>query len=383
VIGLGEATHGSREFGDLRLMLTRYLVEHHGFRLVALEASVSRLAVLDRYVHGAGEPDSITTIVETGWIGRRALRELVVWLRQWNERHPGDPVQLLGLDPQENEIARRDLRDLIARAYPQAVERYTAVERELAAADSQASVFGNSNVDASARLFLREIVALGETDAPAMMRLMDPTVVRAGLEAAHLLLQFAEFNAGEADSWSRSRDWYMAVNLLEALESAPQTKAVVWAHNAHVAAPTDRSTASQPMGSWLRATLGCRYGALAVTFGQGAFVAQIPNDLEDDLAIDTLPRAPDESIEGILGALHETGTLTTWPCETSVAGVPEWLQKPQRMHWVGALFTPGTDPSEAFRLFRLVNDFDGIAFIPIVTADEMPTDRPLVPARHP
>jgi erythromycin esterase len=364
-------------------MLTRYLVEHHGFRLVAIEASVSRLAVLDRYTHGAGGPDSIARILETGWIGRRPLRELVAWLREWNQRHPEDPVRLLGLDPQENEFARGELRDFIARAYRQAVERYAAVERELAAADSQASVFGDSSVDPTARSFLREVVALGETDAPGMRRLMDAALVRAGLEAARLLLQFAEFNAGEADSWSRSRDWYMAVNLLGALESTPQPKAVVWAHNAHVAGPIDRPPASQPMGSWLRASLGCRYGAVALTFGRGAFVAQIPDDLEDDLAISTLPEAPIESIEGVLGTLHEAGTLATWPCETGAAGPPEWLQGPQSMHWVGALFQPGTDPSEALRPFRLVEDFDGIAFLSVVTADEIPRDRPLVPARSP
>jgi hypothetical protein len=51
------------------------------------------------------------------------------------------------------------------------------------------------------------------------------------------------------------------------------------------------------------------------------------------------------------------------------------------MHWVGGLFRPGTDPAEAFRAFRLINDFDGVVFIPRVTADEVPRDRPLIPAR--
>jgi hypothetical protein len=42
VVGLGEATHGSREFGDLRLALVQRLVERHGYRLIALEDSASR-----------------------------------------------------------------------------------------------------------------------------------------------------------------------------------------------------------------------------------------------------------------------------------------------------------------------------------------------------
>jgi erythromycin esterase len=52
VIALGEATHGSREFGDARLALTFKLIEQHGFRIVAVEASASRLAALAPYVNG-------------------------------------------------------------------------------------------------------------------------------------------------------------------------------------------------------------------------------------------------------------------------------------------------------------------------------------------
>lgn len=384
VIGIGEATHGSREFGDLRLALTRYLVERHGFRLVAIEMSAARLAVLDRYSRGLGSADSVAPVLETGWIGRRALRELVAWLREWNRQHPGDVVRLVGLDAQENALARRDLRAFVARAYPRSADRYAAVERELAAADSQAWVFGDSRVDSSARRFLRELVAQAETDAPALRRLTDTAVVRAGLEAARVLRQFAEFNSGEQDPWSQWRDWYMALNLLAALDRVPQGKGVVWAHNSHVAAPPDRGPPGQRMGTVLRNALGCRYAALAVTFGQGAFVAQLPNDLEDDLVAGTLPPAPESSIEGLMGSIGggRSGTLATWSCDARAGALPAWLAEPQRMHLVGALFRPGSDPAEAFRPVRLVDEFDGIVFIPVVTADEMPTDRPLIPARR-
>jgi erythromycin esterase len=378
VIGIGEATHGSREFGDLRLTLTRYLIERHGFRLVAIEASVNQLSVLNRYIHGA-ESDSITTNVETGWIGRRPLRELVAWLHDWNRLHPGDAVALVGLDPQDHDIARRELRVFIAQAYPRAVERYVAVERELAATDSY---FGDNAVDTTARQFLREVLAHADNDAAALQQLMDTALVRAGIRAARVLLQVADFNSAQADSWSRSRDWYMAVNLLDALQSAPHGRAVVWSHNAHVAAPSDRSLAGRPLGTWLRAALGCSYGALAVTFGRGSFVAQIPGDPEEDLAISTLPAAPAESIDGVLMMLHAGGTVATWRCDSGSDQIPAWLQAAQPLHWVGGLFAPGTAPSEAFRPFRLVNDFDGIVFIPVVAAEQVADDQPLVPARR-
>lgn len=78
VVGLGEATHGSREFGDVRLVLTRRLIEAHGVRVVAVEASSSHLAALAPYVAGESAGPAVA---ESGWIGRRAMRELVAALR--------------------------------------------------------------------------------------------------------------------------------------------------------------------------------------------------------------------------------------------------------------------------------------------------------------
>jgi erythromycin esterase-like protein len=199
-----------------------------------------------------------------------------------------------------------------------------------------------------------------------------------------MLAEFSDFNSGGGGAINHSRDWYMAARVLRALkEKGSSAKAIYWAHNAHVVHPpgSNRTT-----GALLRDALGCKYGALAVTFGEGAFVAQIPNDLEDRLAVSALPPAPDESIESVLAELNSDSTLVTWPCVTArssidIASIPEWLRKAHLMHWVGALYTPGSTNSSAFRSFDLLNDFDGAVFLRRVTAEEIPTDRPLIPAR--
>jgi erythromycin esterase len=384
VLGIGEATHGSRELGDLRLSLTRRLVERHGYRVVAIEASESRLALLDRVLRGEAPPADAAALVESGWIGRRTLRELSAWLAAWNRAHPADRVRLVGLDPQDNARARASLHALVEAAYgADVVARLAPVEREMAAADSQAAVFGDSDVDAAARQSLLELVAMLETDAPLLARRVPADVLAAGRSAARQLAQMAVFNGGPGGMVAHSRDWVMAANLLRALEAgAPGTKAVVWAHNAHVAAPADRSVGGRPMGSWLREALGCGYGALAVTFGEGSFVAQVPNDPADRLEVSTLPRSPDESIDAVLAPLSPAGAIAAWACGAEGGGAPAWLRSPRAMHWVGALFTPGTPPSEAFRPFQLLRDFDGVAYLAHVTADELPRDLPRVPPRR-
>ena len=174
----------------------------------------------------------------------------------------------------------------------------------------------------------------------------------------------------------------MAARVLRVLREKESAKVVYWAHNAHVAhMPGSNRTA----GALLRNILGCEYAALAVTFGDGAFVAEIPNDLEDRLVVSTLPPAPDESIESVLRDLNADGTLAIWTCEltnsTNYLAAPEWLRRAHQMHWVGGLYTPSTLSLAAFRNFDLLRDFDGVVYLPRVTAEDIPTDRPLVPAR--
>lgn len=386
VLGLGEATHGSREFGDLRLSLTRYLVERHGFRIIALEASAATLNQLAPYITGESElTPAMTRLIESGWIGRRTRRELIKWLHMWNKKHPNDRVQLIGVDAQENFSSRETLSDFLGRAYGEDIlKRWMAAERELAAADEQTAVFGDSGVDVRARQSILEIAAMLKLDAPILKIRFGAKAFESALESAQILAEFADFNSGSGALINHSRDWYMAARVLRAVqEKEASAKAIYWAHNAHVVHPpgTDRTT-----GAILRNALGCKYAALAVTFGEGSFVAQIPNDSEDRLAVATLPPAPDESIESVLKELHSDGALATWNCvksasTTDIRDLSEWLRIAHPMHWVGGLYTPGSVVSAAFRHFDLLQDFDGAVYLPRVTAEEIPGDRPLVPAR--
>jgi erythromycin esterase len=360
VIGIGEATHGSRELGDARLALTRRLVESDGYRTVAIEASADRIEALEA----------------VGWIGRRTQQELMRWVAAWNASHPNDGLRLIGVDAQDNAPSRAVLRSFLRQAYGDSVlVRWNAAETELAAADEQTAVFGDSSVDPSVRQFLFELLANLTLDASILEARHGRDPVAAARRAATNLAQFADFNSGVRDAFSHSRDWYMAADILEA---AATSRVVYWAHNAHVAAPeTGRTT-----GAILRGAIGCDYFPIAITFGEGAFLAQLPNDPEDRLMTTTLPAAPDETIESVLAPLAPATALTTWDCNTDLSTVSAWLRSPHPMHWIGGLWATDSVPSAAFRPFNLLKDFDGVVYVPRVTAESIPAGRPSVAPRH-
>jgi len=66
VVGLGEATHGSREFFTLKHRLIEYLVTERTFTVFALEADQDRCESLDRYVT-TGEGDAAEGLHDLGY----------------------------------------------------------------------------------------------------------------------------------------------------------------------------------------------------------------------------------------------------------------------------------------------------------------------------
>jgi len=372
LIGIGEATHGSREFGDTRLGLTRALIEKHGFRLVAVEGSASRMDELSPYVEG----ENVARPADSGWIGRRVQRQLVDDLRAWNLAHPQDRVQLIGVDAQDNAPARETLAAFVQDAYGTSFGAvWTAALRDLAAADEQTAVFGDSSVAPATRQIVFALVALLNLDEAILRARFGAAVVARARRAAAIVAQFADFNSGASDPAAHSRDWYMAANVLAAMPAG--RRGVYWAHNAHVAAPRNGQTA----GTVLRNALGCDYAPLAITFGEGAFIAQVPNDALNRLAEFRLPAAPDESVEGVLRNVASGNVVATWDCSVDPSA-PPWLARPQPMHWVGGLYTPNAALSSAFQSFDLLRDFSGVIYLQRVIAEGIPADRPAVPARR-
>jgi erythromycin esterase len=383
IIALGEATHGSRELADLRFAVTRYLVQRHGVRLIAIEYSTSRLGILNAWALGGAVTDTDAQhALNSGWIGRRTLGDLVRWLRGWNAEHPADRVRLVGVDPQDNERARAGLLAVLRAAYGDSgITGLDSAIHEIAVADSQAWVFGDSRISTATYRTLAEVVARLDSDAPLLVRQVGADSVDAARDAARQLVQFADFNA-EGRS-IRSRDWYMAANLMRAIDAAPAgARAVFWTHNAHASLATGRAPQARTSGAFLRQALGCDYRALATSFGEGAFVAQLPNDPQDRLAVSSLPPAPPETIDGVMGSVHGAAVVATWSCNPRPRDVPPWLQRAEPLHWIGGIFEPGSLASEAFRPFNLVDDFDGIFYLPKVTADRVFSDRPVIPARR-
>ena len=88
---LGEATHGTHEFYRQRALITRRLIEEHGFNAVAAEADWPDAYRINRYVRGeSDERDAVRALAGferfPSWMWRNAdVLDFIGWLRDHND----------------------------------------------------------------------------------------------------------------------------------------------------------------------------------------------------------------------------------------------------------------------------------------------------------
>ena len=125
VVALGDATHGTHEFFTLHNRLAKYLIEHAGFRTVALEGPYD-LEALDKYVKtGEGDPAAALQVeAYFFWHVEEAL-ELVQWIRAWNAA--GNPaVSIASIDSTVPNGATAAVVDYLRGVDPAAADRAAA-----------------------------------------------------------------------------------------------------------------------------------------------------------------------------------------------------------------------------------------------------------------
>ncbi|RYG48112.1 hypothetical protein EON79_05470, partial [bacterium] len=103
IVGLGEATHGSREIFQMKHRLFAFLVERMGFTVFALESSMPKTIAMDRYVT-TGEGDLDAAVKAQGfWTwDTEEVRDLLVWMWTYNKnpRHR-TKLRVVGVDMQD------------------------------------------------------------------------------------------------------------------------------------------------------------------------------------------------------------------------------------------------------------------------------------------
>ena len=380
---LGESTHGTREFGSWRDLLSRRLIAERGFSFVAIEGDRSSLAPLDRYVRGMpGAASSACAALQRierwprwAWVNPELAR-FGEWLHDFNRGRPFNRrIGVYGIDLHALWDSADAVEAFYTRHLPQlaahVVQRYASLQRfrdrYQGYADHVRATGG------SARIGAAEVAAdLSQryAGAPARERemlfevLLHAVVVAAG-ERFLCQLTWPPWYA-----WNTRAVHFddMLARLLA--HHGARGRGIVWAHNSHIGDARATLDPTRPneisFGELARMHLGAGR-VFSIGFGTALGSVRAAREWEGPDEVMRLQRPRADSIEA---ALLDSGGGDRFMVFDPPSPVAQALGRviPQRA--IGVVYEPHDEARKHYVPARLSARYDAFVFVPLSHASE-------------
>ncbi len=243
---LGEASHGTAEFYDMRARITRELIEKKGFNIVAVEADWPDASHIDDYIHGKS-PDPLLESTPFSrfptWMwANHSVLNFTRWLKDHNTtvRDPEKQVGFYGLDlyslyssieavlnyldevdPGTAQVARMRYGCLMPWADDPGMYGQVVITKQYRKCEN--------DVLATLRDLLQKRTDYTRADGDRFFNAEQNARLVTNAERYYRTMYYAENS-----SWNQ-RDQHMFDTLRSVLSfRGPQSKAVIWEHNSHI-----------------------------------------------------------------------------------------------------------------------------------------------------
>jgi len=356
-VALGEASHGTREFFQMKHRLLEYLVKEKGFTVFAIEGNWPEALAIDRYIK-KGDGDAAAGLAAMYfWTWQtEEVRDLVEWMRRYNQAPGQHPIlTFTSFDMQTSKVAGERAVDYLKRNAPGEAAAAAAVyERANAIANSMSDPKAKEIAEAA-----NDVVKVFDTNRGEMEKSSSQEEWRNARQAAAVAYQAVFLRS--AGAGGGYRDEMMAANIeWLAREVYPKEKIVIWAHNAHVAFG---AVGHKSMGTWLRAELGRQYYVLGFAWRRGEVRAVgYSNGKPSGLGIYPAAPAPANSGSAVLGMAAKPLyflNLAGLPAESPLR---RWLEQDHLFYDFGAVWQVA-DPEANLSPESLAKRYDGLIFI--------------------
>ena len=125
IVSLGEATHGTREFFQLKHRLLEFLASQKGFTIFSIEANMPEAYRLNDFVlNGKGDPKQLLKGMYFWTWDTEEVLDMILWMREFNRSGKGR-VEFTGFDMQTPDVAMdavKSFASLHDRAYATALD---------------------------------------------------------------------------------------------------------------------------------------------------------------------------------------------------------------------------------------------------------------------
>lgn len=349
VVGLGEGSHGTKQFFEAKFELFKALALRRGFRTLAIEGDWSDFERINTAINSESA-DLAASLAHQGfqiWKVREMLTGLE-WIRHFNLAHPSDPIRVVGIDFQ---------RPAQTMAYIQETLRNIRPSSDCFTETFSPGPFSPSDCASYAGKLLNDVEGVPD----------DVAQKEALLHAANLLSRYARTNSGNPLA---TRDANLADSVLWiASRRSHHGGVAIWAHDGHVATSGGMQMRWKTMGAILRESIGSDYYAIGSTFGYGSLRAKTVPGLNVRSTVVSIPQNIRTTIQEALDGAKRAVYVQIRNRAIDSTTTP-WLHQPQTMWAFGGVVSARELQQSGLWTFIPADTFDGLIYIPVSAPSE-------------
>ena len=328
IVGLGEGTHGTAEFYQLRYYISRILIEEKGFNHVAFENDVTEMWLLNQQLNGKADVSTLMKKYMMGIWQNKETKALLDWIKTYNQSHV-HKVSVHGID---YPVQKPDI-EMLTLLFKKA--GINAFDQALLGLSAAANIQDEAWFGMNQKEFKTDWKTLNKLCGRAYVTADSVQQQVKGMDIASdiksdLLLALVNLKQGFEPFYPKakdvSRDSLMAHNTSLIIKSKDD-KVIIWAHDAHLGKKEVYNNSVGGTGKYLLKLFPNNYFVLGTATAIGEFGATT-----DARAVNTSvmsPYALEIPIKDSWEALLSTSSKTSHYFFTDTFS-PKTLVKPQR-----------------------------------------------------
>lgn len=277
VVGLGEASHGVKEYQELKAEVFQILVRDYGCRTFIIEGDFGNALKVDAYIHGGeGTAKDAAAMIGFRIYRTEEMEKLLDWMRTYNETAPaGEDLHFYGMDMQQADSSKEYLFHILETVDPELAAEYS---------DSLAFLNDDDMYDISTDAFT-EGMSIAAQLIENVDQAKEQIEVTFGSEAflfarecACSLYNCCDIRKSDAD-YNNVRDSHMAEKVHWFLEHGDGSILFINGHNGHIGKTNVASY--DCLGKRLAEDLGEQYFAIGTDARTTTFNSQTDDGFEE------------------------------------------------------------------------------------------------------
>ena len=263
IFGFGEATHGTKEFFNLKFKFFKYLVKNQGVRNFAIEASYANCIAINNYIKGQkNDPKELLKNIGFWIWNTQEVLELIEWMKKFNvDKIQSNQINFYGIDIMDCSNSAKIISEHLTENLYENKTQYLDILSFYTIKNN--TKYLNKNILKNHLIVMNELKEILKSSEAKNKELY--------ISLQNSIIQYINFRI---DYRQEIRDKEMSENINQILHfNGNESKIFIWAHNFHIKKNNITYTNDFAMGHFLKEKYGNEYYSLGFDFATGAFNA--------------------------------------------------------------------------------------------------------------